>query len=143
MSEYITREVDYAIRILAYLAGKQEKTKIAEICKKLHLKRPFVVKIIHKLNKCGIIKTTTGKNGGILINKDISKLSLYDICLCLGFKTSINICVNKPEQCELNPICNITTFFAGLQNSIVTKLKSAKIEQFIFNDEDLDKINQT
>ncbi|WP_246798779.1 RrF2 family transcriptional regulator [Deferribacter autotrophicus] len=111
------------------------------MCEKLYLKRPFVIKIIHILNKCGIVKTTTGKNGGIILNKDTSKLSLYDIFTCLDFNTSINICVNKPEHCELNPICNITTFFAGLQNSIITKLKNANIEQFIFSDEDLDKIN--
>jgi len=140
MAEFITREVDYAIRIVAYLAGKKEKVKIAEICSKLYLKRPFVIKIIHKLNKCGIVKTTTGKNGGILLNRDILSLSLYDIFFCLDYNPSINICIDKPEECKLNPICNITHFFSGIQNSIIQKLKSAKISQFIFNDEDIDKI---
>lgn len=139
MAEYITREVDYAIRIVAYLAGKNERIKIDEICKKLYLKRPFVIKIIHKLNKCHILKTYTGKNGGILLAMDISELSLYDIFQCLGFKTTINICTEKPEHCELNPICNITTFFAGIEKSLVNKLKNAKIKDFIFNDEDLNK----
>ncbi|KAA0257136.1 Rrf2 family transcriptional regulator [Deferribacter autotrophicus] len=140
MSGFISREADYAIRIVAYLAGKKGKTKISEICEKLYLTKPIVIKIIHKLNKCNIVETLTGKNGGVTLIKDISELSIYEILTCIGLNSSFNICVDKPEICKLNPICNITTFFKTIQDNIIHNLKSAKIKDFIFDDDQLNII---
>jgi Rrf2 family nitric oxide-sensitive transcriptional repressor len=75
MSEYIIREYDYAIRIVAYLAGLNGKTKVDEISENLFLNKPMVNKIVFQLKKCGIILTKTGKNGGILLNPDYTDLS--------------------------------------------------------------------
>lgn len=140
MAHFIHREADYAIRIVAYLAGKEDKIKIREICEKLYLSKPHVIKIVHKLRKCGIILTETGKNGGVKVSPQIDDFSLYDILICMGFNSSFNVCVEKPEQCNLNPICNITYFFSEIQNEIIDKLKSAKIKDFIFEDKELESL---
>lgn len=138
MAHFIQREADYAIRIVAYLAGKNDKVKIKEICYKLYLGKNIVIKIVHKLRKCGIIITGTGKYGGVKVAPRIVDLTLYDVLVCMGFNSSINICVDKPEQCELNPICNITHFFSDIQNQIIDKLKSAKVKDFIFENKELE-----
>ncbi|HCW92694.1 MAG TPA: Rrf2 family transcriptional regulator, partial [Flexistipes sinusarabici] len=93
MTHFIHREADYAIRIVAYLAGKNEKIKIKEVCERLYLSKPIVIKIVHKLRRCGIIITETGKNGGIKVSPRIVDLTLYDVLVCMGFNSSINICV--------------------------------------------------
>jgi len=136
----ITKEVDYAIRIIAYLIGKNELVKMEHISEKLFISPPNTVKILHKLSKCGIIETKTGKNGGILLNREAIDLSVFDVLTCMGFSSEINVCVNMPESCKLNPICNITNFFAEIQNQVIEKLKNAKIKYFMFNDEALNKI---
>jgi len=140
MTHFIHREADYAIRIVAYLAGKKGKIKIKEVCEKLYLNKPTVIKIVHKLRKCGIIITETGKNGGIKVSPKIVDLTLYDVLVCMGFNSSMNICVDKPEECELNPICNITYFFSNIQNQIIDQLKKAKIKDFIFEDTELENL---
>lgn len=139
----VKREVDYAIRIVAYLMGKRSLVKTEEISSKLFISLPNTIKILHKLAKCGIIKTRTGKNGGNLLEKDVDNLSIFDIVKCIGFDFEINACVNVPVSCKLNPICNITHFFADIQYDVINKLKDAKIKDFIFDDDALNKIGGT
>jgi len=139
---FIKREADYAIRIAAFLAGKKDKVKIDYICEKLYLNKPIVIKIIHKLSKCGIIVTETGRYGGVAISPHAFDLSLMDILHCIGFVNSINICVDQPEKCLLNPICNITTFFKKLQDDVEEKLKGAKLKDFLFDEENLKNVQE-
>lgn len=134
---FVKREADYAVRIVAYLAGKNRKVKIEEMCKNLFLNRPIVVKVIHKLAKCGIVSTETGKSGGVFIAEDRSGLSIYDVLTCMGFVSTFNICVDQPEKCLLNSICSITSFFANIQRDIELKLKQAKIKDFVFDEDRL------
>jgi Rrf2 family nitric oxide-sensitive transcriptional repressor len=142
MSEFIIREYDYAIRIVAYLAGLKEKIKIDEIAENLFLNKPMVNKIIFQLKNCNIVLTKTGKNGGILLNPDFKNLSLYDILVCMGFRKSLNVCVDKPEECKLNPICKITSFFSNLQNELINELKNAQVKDFIFDKEQIEKLKK-
>jgi len=135
---FIKREADYAIRIAAFLAGKKGLVKIDIICEKLFLNKPIVIKIIHKLSKCGIIISETGRYGGVALNPDAENLSLLDILKCMGFVNSINICIDQPEKCLLNPICNITVFFKNMQDDVEEKLRSAKLKDFVFTE---DKLN--
>lgn len=134
---FVKREADYAIRIVAYLMGKNQKIKIEEICSNLLLNKPIVVKIIHKLSKGKIVMTETGKNGGVFIPHHNQEMTIYDILTCMGFVSTFNICVDQPEKCLLNPICNITSFFANIQRDIELKLKQAKIKDFVFNEDNL------
>jgi Rrf2 family nitric oxide-sensitive transcriptional repressor len=76
MVHFIYREADYALRIVAYLAGKKEKIKIKELCEYLYLSKPIVIKIVHKLRKCGIINTETGKNGGIKVSPTVGDIEI-------------------------------------------------------------------
>lgn len=134
---FIKREADYAIRIVACLMSKNQKVKIEEISKNLFLNRPIAVKVIHKLSKCKIVMTETGKNGGVYIPQHNRDLTIYDVLTCMGFVSTFNICVDQPEKCLLNPICRITSFFANIQRDIETKLKQAKIGDFVFDEDRL------
>jgi len=134
---FIKREADYAIRIAAFLAGQKGLVKIDYICEKLFLNKPIVIKIIHRLSKCGIIVSETGRYGGVALSPDAANLSLLDILKCMEFVNSINICVDQPEKCLLNPICNITVFFKQLQDDVEEKLQSAKLKDFVFTEDRL------
>lgn len=136
----VKKEIDYAIRIVAYLLGKNSLVKAEDISENLFISLSNTIKILHKLSKCGIIITKTGKNGGYLLNNNIAELSIFDLIRCMGFEPEINACVNMPESCKLNPICHITHFFATIQYEMIEKLKNAKIKDFIFDEEALKKI---
>ena len=66
----ITRECDYAVRIVRALAGG-EKLCVNQICEKEDLTPAFVYKILKKLEKKEIVKSFRGSNGGYALKKSL------------------------------------------------------------------------
>ena len=55
----ITREADYALRILRALSGG-EQVKAAEICERERLPQQFVYKILKKMEQAGLVRIARG-----------------------------------------------------------------------------------
>ena len=60
---FITRESDYAVRVIRALAGER-RLSVNEICEKEELTAPFAYKILKKLQKAKIVKGFRGVHGG-------------------------------------------------------------------------------
>lgn len=65
---FITRECDYAARVLRALSG-ETRLSVNEICEKESITAPFAYKILKKLQKAGIVKGYRGVHGGYAMNK--------------------------------------------------------------------------
>lgn len=131
MSDFINREEDYAIRIVVYLAGKEDMVKIDDIARDLFLSRPTVVKIVNKLKKCSLINTKTGKNGGIFSDSSVCDKSLLDILGCMGFDRKISMCADGSRLCGVGAFCNVNNYFSGIQDTVIKKLADAKVKDFL------------
>jgi len=61
----ITREIDYAVRALIYLAdnGNGKKVSVSELVDELGITRPFLRKIMQLLAKAGVIESYKGNKG--------------------------------------------------------------------------------
>ena len=140
MNVFIKREYDYAIRMCAYLAGRDSDHPISLglVSQKLAISRPFASKIIFKLRQKNIIGTTQGKYGGVYLKSDPHKLSLLDILKAMDFDSTLNECLHNPQICPLIPVCKIHVFFLQQETQLLNTLKEKKIIEFAFSDADLD-----
>ena len=91
----VTREADYALRILRALAGGEQRTA-ADICEQEQIPDKFVYKIAKKLEKSGFIKIVRGAEGGCRLIVDLHTMSLYDLMEALGADRLVNACM-QPE----------------------------------------------
>ncbi|MGD8779652.1 MAG: Rrf2 family transcriptional regulator [Ignavibacteria bacterium] len=134
MQTYITREQDYALRIVTYLAElkKEQHISIKDLSKELFISRSFAARIIHKLKHGGIIKTIEGNQGGVLLRKGADDISLLDVLNIIGFKTIFNACNSRDYNCELSKRCRFHNFFVEEENSLKNKLHKKKISEFVF-----------
>jgi len=133
---FISREQDYALRITAYLAGlpKNKFIPISKISEKLFVSKNFAARIIHKLNKAKITASIQGKYGGIYLKVNPSKLTIYDVLYCIGFKVKFNDCLKESFFCELMFSCKFHSFFVNEEKLFFEKLKSQKILDYIIRD---------
>ena len=60
----ITREADYALRIIAMLADENRQIEAKAIAEKNDIPYRFTLKILRKIVQAGIIKSYRGVNGG-------------------------------------------------------------------------------
>lgn len=88
----ITRETDYALRILRALMDGQLHT-VGELAQGELLPQPFAYKIIKKLCKAGLVQITRGAAGGCRLSADLSQVTLYDLLLALGEPSAIAACM--------------------------------------------------
>jgi len=76
----ITRRTDYAIHLIADLAENPGKPLgLRTLAERHNVTYAFARTVQKGLLKAGIIKTTRGINGGIMLVKDLDKITLLDV----------------------------------------------------------------
>lgn len=87
--------------------GKYEFLSTEMISKVLAIPKPTLVKILQSLNMNGIIETREGKQGGIRLMKDPSKITVLDILEAVEkgkplFQTQFNILAEgkRPDNAQ-------------------------------------------
>ncbi len=134
----ITRETDYALRILRTLGDGQRHTMKA-LCEKEAIPQQFAYKIIAKLSRAGIVHNTRGSNGGCLLNCDLKKLTLYDLLEIMGEDYQINACMQSGYECSwernCGNSCGIRKKLAKIQKSLQHELSNHSI-YFLVNAEE-------
>ena len=139
MNSFIKREYDYAIRICAYLAGRDSKKPISvpTIAKTLFISKPFTTKIVHKLKTGGITGSVQGKSGGIFLKMNPEKLSIMSILKVMHFNSTLNECIHDHRSCPLVKMCHIHNFFLDTERELIKTFKNKMISELAIRDQDL------
>lgn len=121
----ITRETDYAIRILRALRDG-EKYNMTTLCKEQDIPQQFAYKILRKLSEAGIVTSTRGANGGCRLSTDLKKLSLLDLIRIIDPDKPISSCLKKGYQCAYREAhcdyCGVHDQLIIIQNRINKEL---------------------
>ncbi len=134
----ITRETDYAIRILRALTGGKQMTA-PDICKKELLPQQFIYKILKKLQRSGLIAITRGKDGGCRLIADLQTVTLYDLMKIMESDKSISACTRPDYQCawrqKYGKPCRVHQNLQQIQDKLDEELKSAQLSKILSSDE--------
>lgn len=129
----ITRECDYAVRIVRALAGG-EKLCVNQICEKEDLTPAFVYKILKKLEKKDIVKSFRGSNGGYALKKSLEELTLLDVYLAVEPDFYMIECMNPDKACIHNQSdcgCKVHSELRRIQNTLVNELRAHTIAEIM------------
>ena len=94
----ITREIDYALRILRHL--QHGMASAAEIEKTQQVSADFSRKILRKLKKAGIVEAVRGSRGGYILSVPCDNLTLWDVKVALEPESMVNRCTCDDYVCE-------------------------------------------
>ncbi len=124
MSIFFSRQCEYAIQSVIYLAQKKEGqlTTIKEISSHLKIPFHFLGKIFQKLTRKRLLRSTKGVSGGFCLAKPASEIVLMDIILAVDGPDIMNLCVLGYKECSKTEPCPMhgewketkETFFASL-----------------------------
>ena len=71
--------VDYGVRAVMYLAVKGTTCSSREISEEMSVPRAYLIQLALRLRNAGIIKARPGKNGGYVLAKDPSDITIGEI----------------------------------------------------------------
>ncbi|HLR15657.1 MAG TPA: Rrf2 family transcriptional regulator [Bacillota bacterium] len=106
----LTNYTDYSLRVLIYLAVKDsnEKSTITEITNAYGISRNHLTKVIHQLGQMGVIHTTRGRGGGIVLAKLPEEINIGAIVRETEEDFHMVECFNREHNtCVLTPVCGL------------------------------------
>jgi len=124
----ITRDTDYALRALSFIAGQDKKiVTVSELVKELKIPRPFLRKILQLLNKEGVLKSHRGTGGGFLLTKPANKIFLVDLMEIFQGPFSLNECLFKKIICPDINKCVLRKKINKIEKKVSAELETVSI----------------
>ena len=122
----ITREIDYAVRIVRDLSAGGRR-KIDEICRNELIPRQFSYKILKKLEQAGVVKIFRGAGGGYSLVKEASNITLFDIITSINSGLLLSECLGEGYNCPRDgkdgKPCGVHVELERIQNTVFGLLK--------------------
>ncbi len=130
---FITRECDYAIRIIRGVSDG-ELHSIQSICEAEDIAVPVAYKLARKLEQAGLLRSVRGPKGGYALSGDLHTLTLYDICQVVDKELFISQCMRPDHDCSRNPKefpCRVHCELARIQQIMNRELKKYSLYEIM------------
>ncbi len=129
----ITRQADYALRAMLYLArlAPDQKAATSQIAAKQRIPPSFLAKIISQLSIAGLIQTSRGAKGGVSLARSPEEISMLQVVEAIDGPVQMNICTCSSDECVFGSSCPIRTVWCGIERDIVEKLRATRFSQFL------------
>lgn len=126
---YLTRETDYALRIIRALRDGDLHT-LGDLSQSEHVPLSFAYKIAKKLERAGIVELFRGTSGGCQLAADLHYVTIYDLMSAVGEEIAISECMIAGTKCtwrESHGKCIVHNNLAKIQENLEHELKSVSL----------------
>jgi Rrf2 family protein len=122
----ITRQADYAVRAILYLArlNPNERAATSTVAQEQHIPPSFLAKIISQLSIAGLLHTSRGARGGVMLARDPKDISLLEVIEAIDGPIQLNECVGEDGVCAFEEDCPLRPVWCEAQEELVSKLKN-------------------
>lgn len=129
----ITRQADYALRAMLYLARLEPNQRAAtsQIAEAQEIPPSFLAKIISQLSIAGLIHTSRGARGGVSLARKPEDVSLLDVVEAIDGPISLNECTQDPSVCAFGESCPIHDVWCETQAELVQRLKESTFDKLL------------
>lgn len=134
----LTKEQDYAIRIVYELFKTNSKMTVAEVSEKTGVTPLFTQKIMRKLSSAGLVTSVKGNQGGYIVTLPSSDVSIYDVFKAINGDLYINACLDPESGCCSRPGiegakggCVIRRAIGILNKDLISSLKKITFESLL------------
>ncbi len=128
----ITRDTDYALRALRYIAQNKERIVSAtELVEELKIPRPFLRKLLQILNKEGLLESSKGQGGGFRLAYSARKISLVDLIEIFQGELTLNECSFKKLLCPNTKTCLLRKKLDRIEKYVIKELDSITLASLI------------
>jgi Rrf2 family protein len=122
----ITRQADYAVRAVTYLAqmGSERRAATSQIAQDQRIPPSFLAKIVSQLSVAGLLQTSRGARGGVSLARDPAEITLLEVVEAIDGPILLNECVGDNSTCTFSDDCPMHPIWCDAQVELVKRLKS-------------------
>jgi Rrf2 family iron-responsive transcriptional regulator len=129
----LTRQTNYAIRILMYCAANEGRlSRIPEIAAAYSVSELFLFKILQPLVEAGLVETVRGRNGGVRLGRPADHITLFDVVRITEENFAMAECFeNDATECPLVDSCGLNAALREALNAFFEVLMRHSIEDLV------------
>jgi Rrf2 family protein len=127
----VTRQADYAVRALTYLAGLPlgGQATTATISETQAIPRPFLSKVISQLALAGLVVTTRGMGGGVALAHPPEEITLLQAVEAVDGPVRVNNCLLRSGNCQMESLCGAHDIWAEIQGRLIQDLEAVTMAE--------------
>ena len=131
----ITRQADYAVRAVLYLAqlGNDKRAATSQIAEEQQIPPSFLAKIVSQLSVAGLLQTSRGARGGVSLARSPDQISLRDVVEAIDGPILLNECVADHGVCNFGDDCPMKPIWCDAQAELVGRLEKTTFSNFVHN----------
>ncbi|MFH1370755.1 MAG: Rrf2 family transcriptional regulator [Planctomycetota bacterium] len=131
--DIIRRNTDYALRATVELAGRFGDGPIAtkELSDRQDIPYQLACKLLQRLNKARIVKSTMGPAGGFTLSRNPSKITVRQVVETIQGPVRLNRCLFEKGFCRLSRHCPVNPELGRLQKKINLFLDGLSLKQLL------------
>jgi Rrf2 family protein len=128
----ITRQADYAVRAVLYLArlGTEHRAATSQIAQEQQIPPSFLAKIVSQLSVAGLLQTSRGARGGVSLARSPEDISLLEVVEAIDGPIMLNECVGN-GACTFGDDCPMKPVWCDAQAALVNHLRGTTFSQFL------------
>ncbi|HUH97488.1 MAG TPA: Rrf2 family transcriptional regulator [Anaerolineales bacterium] len=129
----ITRQADYAVRAVLYLARQPnaERAATSTIAEEQRIPPSFLAKIISQLSIAGLLHTSRGARGGVTLAREASEITLLEVVEAIDGPIQLNECVGEEGTCSFDGDCPLRSVWCEAQEELVARLKATNFSDLM------------
>jgi Rrf2 family protein len=129
----ITRQADYAVRAVLHLAKMKngDRAATSTVAKEQRIPPSFLAKIISQLSIAGLLHTSRGARGGVMLARDPRDITLLEVVEAIDGPIQLNECVAESGSCSFDESCPIRTVWCEAQEELVARLRNTTFAQLL------------
>ena len=127
----ITRDTDYALRAICYIAQQKNIVTVTDLVKVLSVPRPFLRKILQRLSQKGILESYKGQAGGFKLKIPAKKLFIFQVMEVFQGPLALNECFFKKDICPNQSKCILRQKIKTIENYVFAQLKKINLAALI------------
>ena len=129
----INRQTDYAVRVILALAKRGEVSRLSssDIQQEMQIPKAFMSRIVAQLSKDGLVITFPGREGGLMLPRPASQITLKDVVQAFEGPILLSACldVKNEDDCPFQANCPVSPKWGRVQVAMMREMASITFEQ--------------
>lgn len=130
--EILSKPSVYAIRSLLYLVAREKENafvSIRELATELDISFHFLTKILQKLSERGIVQSSRGATGGIILKRPSASIRMAEIVSIIEGPQFFDKCILGLPGCGNKKPCPMHEFWKETKSSIKQMLENTTLKE--------------
>ena len=128
----LSRRSEYALMAVQHIAGSHRRVSVASMAQSEQIPQPLLAKVMQRLKKAGVARSTKGVGGGYELARPLSNIMFLDVISPFEEQIGLVDCAGHTKSgCDRSDCCSLRDPITTLNTFLMAQLTHLTMAEFI------------